>query len=76
MILAVLISLVMSTPIAGFVNSLLDGMYMGVYINTAITLITTTTIITIFVHLIVVKPLNKIVEVTKKASQGDLNCPG
>lgn len=74
-IIAVIISLLISSPISQFINSYLkqffDGSY-GVYINTMVTLLVATIIITLFVQFIIIKPLNLVVEATKRASEGNL----
>ncbi|RXT03578.1 methyl-accepting chemotaxis protein [Ammoniphilus sp. CFH 90114] len=74
-IAAVVISLLISSPISSYLNSYLskfiEGSY-GVYVNTLVTLVVATAIITLFVQFIVIKPLNQVVLATKKAAEGDL----
>ncbi|MCA1031383.1 methyl-accepting chemotaxis protein [Bacillus timonensis] len=75
MMLAVIISLLISSPISAFINvqvkKVIEGSF-GVYINTFVTLLVATIIITVFVQIIVVKPLTKVVDATQKAASGDL----
>ncbi|MFD1019999.1 methyl-accepting chemotaxis protein [Thalassobacillus hwangdonensis] len=76
---AVILSLLISSPISAFINSyvnaLMDGnvsSIYGVYINTGVTLLITTVIISLFIHLLVIRPISKVVEATSHAADGDL----
>ncbi len=75
MIAAIIISLLISTPISAYINGLIkgyiDGSY-GVYVNTFISLLITTTIISLFVRFLIINPLNRVEEAIKQASEGDL----
>lgn len=74
-ILAVMVSLLISSPISSriysYVRELFDVNY-GVLINTTVTLLVATTVITLFIHFIVIKPLNKVVLAAESVAKGDL----
>jgi methyl-accepting chemotaxis protein len=74
-ILAVVISLLVSSPISSFINSyvrqFVEGSY-GVLVNTGVTLLIATSIITLFIHFIVIKPLNEVVQAAQNVADGDL----
>lgn len=75
MIAIIVFSLLISSPIAAFINGLISNYYngtFGVYINTLVSLIVTTAIIIVCIRFIVVRPLNELLEVTKKIAKGDL----
>lgn len=75
MILAITVSLLVSSPIAAQLYSLLDNFIPGQFAamsGTIINLFVTTTIIVIMLQWFVVKPLNKIILTISKASEGDL----
>ncbi|WP_430786710.1 methyl-accepting chemotaxis protein [Virgibacillus flavescens] len=75
MILAVIVSLLISSPISAYLNSVVKGYIegsFGVYVNTLVTLIVSTTIITIFVRFLIIRPLSKVEEAVKLAAEGDL----
>ncbi len=76
MILAIVVSLLISSPVSIYLNTLVkqyvDGSF-GVYVNTLVTLLVATSIIILFVQLIIIRPLNKVVEKIQQASEGDLS---
>lgn len=75
MIGIIVVSLLISSPIAAFIDGLIKGYFsgsIGVYINTLVSLIVTTGIIIICIRFIVVRPLNELLEITKKIANGDL----
>ena len=75
MIGIIVVSWVISSPIAAFIDGLIKGYFsgsIGVYINTLVSLIVTTAIISICIQFIVVRPLNELLDITKKISKGDL----
>lgn len=76
MIIAVILSLLISSIISTYINvqikQIFDGSF-GVYINTTISLLISTIVILICVRYIILKPLYKIEEAIKKASEGDLS---
>lgn len=75
MIFATVVSLLLSSPISAYINSLIkhyiDGSF-GVYVNTLVSLCVTTTVISLFIRFIIIRPLFKVEEVIQKASEGDL----
>ncbi|MBM7553572.1 methyl-accepting chemotaxis protein [Thalassobacillus pellis] len=74
-IAAIVLSLLISSPISAYINAYVKQMYegsYGVYINTGVTLLVTTSLISVFIHLLVIRPLNNVVQATRKASEGDL----
>lgn len=74
-ILAIIFSLLISTPIASYINGVLgryvDGDF-GVYISAGMNLFVTTAIIMIVFQFILIKPLKGLLSVTEKVAQGDL----
>ncbi|HET7578649.1 MAG TPA: HAMP domain-containing methyl-accepting chemotaxis protein [Bacillales bacterium] len=71
----IVISLLISSPIAAYINGLISDYYsgsLGVYINTLVSLIITTGIIIICIRFILVRPLQELLSVTKKVAKGDL----
>lgn len=76
MILLISVSLLISTVLSYFLNSLLNHeireMY-GVYITTVISLIVTIIIAILFIRWIVISPLKILVEVTEQVAKGNLN---
>ncbi|PSL47023.1 methyl-accepting chemotaxis protein [Salsuginibacillus halophilus] len=83
MFVAILISLVLSTPIANIVNQTLQefdwvaGLLIEhnlmVYINQLINLLVTTAIILVGLQLVILRPLKRVREATAKVAQGELN---
>lgn len=73
---AIIISLLISSPITAFINSVLEDLFkgnsFGVFINTLVTLVITTSIILIFSQYLLIKPLKKVLDVTRKTANGDL----
>lgn len=73
--LAIITSLLISTPISSIINSniqkFIDGNF-GVLINTIVTLLVSTLILQLFVRLMIINPLNIILQAIQRASQGDL----
>ncbi|HEX7064723.1 MAG TPA: HAMP domain-containing methyl-accepting chemotaxis protein [Bacillales bacterium] len=75
MIGVIVLSLLISSPIAAYINSLITEYYhgaLGVYINTLISLILTTAIITVCIRFILVRPLQELLTVTRKIAKGNL----
>lgn len=75
MIAIIVLSLLISSPIAAFINGLIKQYYngsFGVYINTLVSLIVTTVIIIVCIRFIVIRPLNELLEITRKIAKGDL----
>lgn len=75
-ILTVVISLLISSPLSAFINSYLkqwiDGNF-GVYVNTFISLMVTTAIITFFIHFTIIKPIKGVRNTIEKVAMGDLS---
>ncbi|ADC50656.1 putative methyl-accepting chemotaxis protein [Alkalihalophilus pseudofirmus OF4] len=73
---AIIVSLLISSPISAYLFSLIDqyvARNFAVYVNTLVTLIVTTTIILIFVRFILIRPLNRLQSAIRQASKGDLS---
>ncbi|MGD6878423.1 methyl-accepting chemotaxis protein [Bacillus infantis] len=76
MIFAVIVSLLISTPISGFINRRLEGVFdgsFGVIVSTCVTLLVATTIISLCTTFLVTNRLKKVLEATKSAAEGDLS---
>ncbi|WP_368502811.1 methyl-accepting chemotaxis protein (plasmid) [Alkalihalophilus sp. As8PL] len=72
---AIVVSLLISSPISAYLYSLIAQYVPGgyaVYVNTFVTLIVTTTFILIFARIIIIRPLNLVELSIKQASKGDL----
>jgi len=75
LVITIVASLLISSPISAYLYSLIQQYVdrgIGVYINTLVTLIVTTTIISLIVRYMIILPLHKVEEAIKKASEGDL----
>jgi methyl-accepting chemotaxis protein len=74
---AVIISLLISAPIADFINNQVLFRYLnidlGVYVGTAINLLITTTIISIMIHILILNPLWQLSQVARQIASGDLD---
>lgn len=71
-IISLTISLSLSSLITAFLDNFIDVGKFEVYVHMLMILIISTIIIIAFIQLIILKPLNKVVEATKKAAEGDL----
>ncbi|MFD2212443.1 methyl-accepting chemotaxis protein [Metabacillus endolithicus] len=75
MIVVVIVSLVISSPISQYINLLLkeyvDGSF-GVFVNTSITLLVATVIISLATRFLIINRIKKVLEATKLAANGDL----
>lgn len=75
-IIIVIASLLLSSPVSVYLNSLLSelvaGTWISVYISTFTSLIVTTSIITFFVQWLIIRPLKDIVVATNSVAEGDL----
>jgi len=75
MVGAIIVSLLISSPISAYLNAFIKNYFtgsFGVYINTFVSLIVTTTLILLFVRYIIIRPLNMVEEAIRKASEGNL----
>lgn len=70
-VISLLISSMISTYITSYVKTLIGGSF-GVSINTIVSLLVSTTIITLFVKFLIINPLNRVIQVIRKAAEGDL----
>jgi methyl-accepting chemotaxis protein len=76
MIFAVIVSLLISTPISGFINRRLEGVFdgsFGVIVSTCVTLLVSTVIISLCTTFLVTNRLKKVLEATKFGAEGDLS---
>lgn len=75
-IVITIISLLIAAPISSYLNAIIHGAFpntqLGVYVDTIVNLCVTTALITIFVHFVTIRPLNKVVAALKSVSEGDL----
>ncbi|MEQ2527677.1 methyl-accepting chemotaxis protein [Bacillaceae bacterium CLA-AA-H227] len=68
-------ALLISVPLTGYLNSLLDHSIQttyGIYISTAINIIFATIIAAFFIQRIVVAPLKSLLDLTREVAEGDL----
>lgn len=75
LVLAILISLLISSPISAYIFSVVDDYVSGSFLvvgNTIINLFVTTTIILLIVRFIIIRPINKVERAIQIASNGDL----
>lgn len=75
-IFMIAVSLLISMPLSYYLNMQINHKILetfGVYISTAISLIITIVISTIFIRWIVIKPLKSLLDMTKKVSDGELD---
>lgn len=78
MIAVIVIASIISTPLSSKLNSFVMELgdvneSFGIYINTVINLVIATVIVAIFTRWIIIKPLQTLLEATKKVADGDLN---
>ncbi|MGN7398419.1 methyl-accepting chemotaxis protein [Cytobacillus praedii] len=78
MIAVIVIASIISTPLSSKLNAYVMDLVdvhksFGIYINTIINLLIATIIVAIFTRWIIIKPLQTLLEATKKVAQGDLN---
>jgi methyl-accepting chemotaxis protein len=77
MVLATVVSLLINTPIAAYLDNLIRSTYnvggYGPLISSVVTLMVTTSFIVIAVHFIVLKPLKNVTEATLSVAAGDLH---
>ncbi|KAA0549861.1 methyl-accepting chemotaxis protein [Bacillus sp. BGMRC 2118] len=75
MIVSVVISLLISSPISEIINiqlrKFIDGSF-GVFINTGVTLLVSTLILSLVTRFLIIGRLNRVLEATKLAADGDL----
>lgn len=73
-ILVTLVSLLISSPISAFIDSLIRNvaphLRLGVYVNTIISLIVTTTLITICIQFVAIRPLKLVSAALRKIAEG------
>lgn len=78
MIGVIVFASIISTPLSSKLNEYVMELgdvhkSFGIYINTVINLIIATIIVAIFTRWIIIKPLQTLLEATKKVAEGDLN---
>ncbi|WP_394237304.1 methyl-accepting chemotaxis protein [Niallia oryzisoli] len=76
MIFVIALSLSISMPLTNYLNSLISHNIhedYALYVNTAISLIITTMIVSIFIRLIVISPLKSLLTATMDVANGNLN---
>jgi len=73
---AIVVSLLISTPISAYLNRVLLSMYdLGAFVyavDAAVSILVTTTLIVICAHFIVLLPLRKVTDASKAVANGDL----
>lgn len=76
-ILTTILSLLISIPIATLLNSVIHRftgtLSFGVYVNTIVSLIVTTALITMFVQLVAIRPLKLVAKTLQEMTAGNLN---